>query len=473
MPFIDTSPALAPIKLQEGNFLEKFGELVISNGWTQVARFKKMAWEANAVGLSSNFVSAAIAQHYIYKTAGNKYLAMANVVSSAINRGTESTAPLSAINFRNKKEETVKALEALMLAKYEEEKSNITTYFYTLEKLPSFELMTDAVITHPVNTGDKVRGALDIEVSEASASPSYSGDTGEVTIKTANLNVMQSPIAECTLRSTSLEDKYNESYNFAQQVTNWWKDSEIRVKGFIDSNTIFVILQCDNAPAWEDNLIPTIPIYFGKIDPIEAGDDATALFVGTTPREPYHNMNTGRMTYHDFDAVIADSGPKYSPLLKEYPKHPSNGVNSVMVSRSKLGARYQEYYLSWNTSSNEMPPDRVGKNGAEHPRAWNNHENNEYKYQFNPSRYSNKVHTSKIYVVHPEEGVRGSLTKAIGLSALNFNAGKLKVRKENCPEKIFDIYRYFMVDAMSPLTQRPATAYRPMGIGIYDTEIKE
>src|SRR6185312_4786589 len=76
-----------------------------------------------------------------------------------------------------------------------------------------------------------------------------------------------------------------------------------------------------------------------------------------------------------------------------------------------------------------------------------------------------------VYLVHPEEGVRGYLRGAVGLNFANLNASELRIRQDNCPDKIFDVYQCVPVSAVSPLTKRPATHFRPMGLGLFKEEL--
>ncbi|ONG75125.1 hypothetical protein BKK42_29620 [Bacillus cereus] len=50
------------------------------------------------------------------------------------------------------------------------------------------------------------------------------------------------------------------------------------------------------------------------------------------------------------------------------------------------------------------------------------------------------------------------------------NGDRLKVRQNTCPDT-HDIYRFFNVDAIAPITKRPATAYRPAGFGIFEKTV--
>jgi hypothetical protein len=447
MPFVDTTPANFSIKLTEDNFQEKFAELLTQYGWnggkdgTSVVRsFHKVAHTKTAGLMSSDSFQFTIARHYIFKNASGKMFGMALATDvNSVRYGDLPSNDLTSTDYKN-----------YIKDHFDKNKRRTTIYYYMLEKDPTN--FTDGDVISVGCGSEFLRMALDVEVY---------GEDLYSTNPEADPFVMQSPIIQSTLRAG-----FYDTGTYPNMFTNWWPDSEIRLQGFIDENTIFAVIQTDNVPAWENNIVPTVPFYFGAIDPIDPGDDAVAMFAGTVPP----GSTEDDVAEFKFSNPHSTVGTRIMPWLKTYPAHPSNGVDSVMVSRSKLGSRYQEYFLSWNTTSDAMIPDRKSETGLEYPRAWNNIYNDESKYQFNPSRYSGKVHTSKIYLVHPEEGVRGSLSYAIGLSALNFNAGKLRIRKQNCPDPVYDVYRFFMVGAVSPLTKRPATPYRPIGIGIYDSE---
>lgn len=355
--------------------------------------------------------------------------------------------------------------------------TNTTWYLYQLEKLPDIDGAGAVTLSEPLEGFEKFtkvillpwgnsteteleRMAADIEVLKADIDA-----TGKLRIMFDSRDAMQSPISKATIRTKHYEDLYDDTLDYAVQRTNWWSDSEIRVIGTIDENSVFFIIQADNVPAWEGAAVPVVPLYFGKIEPINPTDDkAYAFFTGSVAA---NDTSLDDIARFDMDNPSRSNfAPMIMPLLKSYPSKPSNGIDTVMISRSRYGSRYQEYFLSWNTAPNLMPPTR-SDNGHDYPRAWNNMFTDVYKYQFNPSRYSGKVHSSKIYVVHPEEGVRGTLSLSIGLNATNFHAGKLRVRREACSD-VYDIYRYFVVDGVSPLTKRPGTAFRPIGLGLLD-----
>jgi hypothetical protein len=490
MAFVDTTPAAAPVKITESDIQKQFGKLLGTNGWNggsvagdaTALKFIKIAYpnmllNKNASSpLFDSKINFTFARHYLYKNGDGKYLGLAMIGKGYIR--FEDIKALQAgytthTAFTTWLASNEDLLGQLVLDKLGDTISNTVWYYYIVEKEPDMTYATDLTLggeSFPticsawVQTDDDMkRFALDAEVTKTGYTATSGAD--KFIIREAKSDVMQSPIATSIVRTSRLEDLYSEDYEYPQQQTNWWSDSEIRVQGNVTSDSLFLMIQADNVPAWEGAVVPTIPLYFSKIDALDTGDNAYAFFTGTVAAgdvsaDAVANFDMDDPSRTNFVSTIL-------PILKTYPGKPSNGVDTVMITRSKFGARYQEYFLSWNTGPNLMPPDRSNL-GKDYPRAWNNFKQEEYKFQFNPSRYSDKVHSSKIYLVHPEEGVRGSLSSTIGLSALNFNSGKLRVRREHCPTPKYDIYRYFLAEGVSPLTKRPGTAFRPIGVGIHD-----
>lgn len=482
MPFYDTTPSAFDVKIREGSVQQDLGKLLGkqwgTTGDATVAKILKACFPDNYLSptwapTSTSDLDFQLGRHFVYKNTDGRLLGLAmlgkfsypyaDVMSES---GSADKAGLQAW-FRS--DEFV----AWAISKGKETISNTIWHWYMAEEEP--DLSSDNVSQQTIDgvtydalwfpwDGDLIRAALDIEVIKTDAIVPPGSASAEIRIFNQKPSVMQSPISKSIVRTKLLEDLYDEAHSNPWQNTNWWPDSEIRMVGQIDKDSCFLMIQCDNVPAWEGAVVPQIPLYFSKINPLDSGDSAYAFFTGSVAAK-----DTSVSAIANFDMDDPDRknfAELYLPLLKTYPGKPSNGIDTVMVSRSKFGARYQEYFLSWNTAPNLMPPLRE-ENGHDYPRAWNNALADEYRFQFNPSRYSNKVHSSKIYIVHPEEGVRGNLMSCIGLSALNFNSGKLRVRRATCPDK-FDVYRYFLAEGVSPLNKRPGTAYRPVGVGIYD-----
>ncbi|MWV43092.1 hypothetical protein GRF59_05565 [Paenibacillus sp. HJL G12] len=409
----------------------------------------------------------------------------------------------------------------------------------------------------------------------------------------------QSPIVTTHMRVPQLENT-TKIATIDVKYTNWWEDSKVIVKGFIDGKSLMLIILADTSPVWDRNAVPAVPIYMGDFDTddtkeevvnreitfdfykstvrsstiissrpmvnqgsyvrvwlmgdvngdfpeewvkltiagqeignfnvtgdyVPTGDKNDAQFIGQFDITEIEGKNSVSIEAESGDGVsgfnpigarmwleivihtdkTADGVPsalfsgsaltkpnadieaalkataKFDyddvslkqevllPKMKDYPHYPSNGIDSVMVKRTKFGARYQAHYISWGVPANSMPPLRQDEDGHKYPRAWNNYMNDPYKFQFNPSRYSGKAHSSRATLVHPEDGKFGTLRNVILVSPLTImNGDELKANKERCSpneEDRFEIYSYYLVEGVSPLTKRPATPFRPAGLGI-------
>lgn len=475
MPFIDTTPATFTPKVTEADIQVRLGELLATAGWKVAANFKKVTFDANITrdnytGLAGTDIDIYVAEHFIYENTEGKMMGVAVMGNWAQNLGILRSMNKSPDGGAVGGGVALDVFGEWATNEFRKFRSPQTLYVYMVEKLVGLIPNSPDVVLPWVTATDLKRAALDIEVEE-STWVTGSGSYPSFTVTKAEGTRMQSPIMQAGLRTNLLEDYYDDTLNYAIQNTNWWADSEISIKGHLTGTNMFFLVQCDNVPAPEGNLVPLIPLYFGKMETIEDGDDAYAMFTGSVPIVASTTGATldsklKAISEYDYDST-ATKQPNIMPLMKTYPKYPANGLDNIMVSRGKLGARYQAYYLSWNAPANDITPTRSSVDGKrDYPRAWNNAENPLYKFSFNPSRYSQKVHTSKLYVIHPEEGVRGALKDTIALSALSFNANKLRVKKAHCPDE-FDVFRYFLVEGVSPLTTKPGTQYRPAGIGLY------
>lgn len=460
MPYIDSTPALSPYKVREGTLQNDFKNLLIKHGWTKALEFKKAVTSVHFVTEHDQTArhddKFTVANHVIMRNARGDLLGIAVVADWQ--DYTDHTQGFPFFNWFTSTTTEKDDLIDYMVTEFEKRKTNTTLYFYMVEKLPNVTEGETLFTPWGLESEDdkRLRMALDVEVIEIDFK---STNAGSEYVKVANPSVMQSPIVEAALRAPFVE-----SIDYPYMDTNWWADSEVSIKGHVDSNNIFVVIQTDNTPMWENNLVPIVPLYFGDIIPMDEGDHAIALFAGTVPQ----GANATAIATFNFDDVTVKGGKQIMPILKTYPSNPSNGIDSVIVNRTKLGARYQSYFLSWNTAPQDMPPERLSDDGSkQYPRSWNEIK----KYQFNPSRYSGKVQTSRVYLVHPEEGVRGYLKKAVGLNTANLNTSELRIRKDACPDTIYDVYQCVPVSAVSPLTKRPATHYRPMGLGLYKEEL--
>lgn len=475
MAFIDTTPAAFTPKVTEADIQPRLADLLATSGWTVAANFKKVIYDAKTSYPFSSLIDRVqvrftVAEHFIYANKEKKMFGVAIV-------GTweQTVGSLKDIN-KLPNANNLGEIGIWATNEFRKYRAPHTLYTYMVEDLKTLKPAgEDIVLGWRGDEEEQLRAALDIEVESSHWAGGDAKTSPRFEVTKAEGGRMQSPIIQAGLRTNLLEQYYSADYGSAVQYTNWWHDSEITIKGNLTEDSFFFVVQCDNVPAPEGNLVPSIPFYFGKIDALEEGDNPYALFAGSVPVVDVSgafDIKLKAIAEYDYDNTTTRL-PNIMPLMKSYPKYPANGLDNVMVSRSKLGARYQSHYLSWNAPANDMPPARTSADGKrDYSRAWNNAENPIYKYQFNPSRYSQKVHTSKVYIIHPEEGVRGSLKDAIALSAMSFNASKLRVKKAHCPDQ-FDMYRYFLVEGVSPFTKKPGTQYRPAGIGLYHSTVDD
>lgn len=497
--FVDTAQPGFDISVKEGKIQENFLELLQKqSGWKLEKKFYKVAYNNRAIAPSSmdrleatDRFNIYVAKHHIFSCAKlNVMLGMAIVgnmsplfgdVQAKPTNSLDPTENSAFISYVKNYVESLEPSDSDPVPKMTRFFTSSTLYFYMLERLPEVE--DDEYYILPWNTGTDalLRGCLDIEVWKAYWETYGTGDHRFV-VREPALYVLQSPISECALRypKPPLDSLWSDQFYVEQNHTNWWFDSDVHIQGIIADDGFFLMLQADTVPAWEDNIVPAVPLYFGKIDGVKGdvtdGSGAIAFFGGTVP-----DVNLASIPKFDFNDFKKTAYQKVLlPILKNYPRHPSNGVDTVMVHRGKAGARYQAYYLSWNTAPNQMPPDREDRHDSDftvgidrqYPRAWNQHEADEYAYSFNPSKYSDKLYTSKIYLIHPEEGIRGSLKYCLGVVPVGLSVGtKIRVLRDPCGAEgkpIYDKYRYLLVDGVSPVTKRPGTAYRPIGLGLLE-----
>lgn len=492
LAFIDT-------KVKEGSFQEDFADILSAGGWSIAKTFYKIAYPDYVIDpeyLSANFqpyniIPINVAKHVILENSNPAFsktflgVAMRGVLSPrwdslSANKPVNAVSPEQSAGFTEWVKGQVEALE--------DEDDSATKfftsselYFYIVEKIPS--VAGESWNTIPFTSGALEQGCLDVEVWKAYYKQvvGVGGSSYKFTIVEPELVLVQSPITKCTTRYASppLESLYNVTFDVVETRTNWWADSDISVIGYIDNDAAFFVLQADVVPAWEDNVVPSIPFYLGRIRPFENDEgelldyDAVAFFAGTAPSGAISEIPMFDFTNYDKS--------KYQktlmPILKDYPRHPSNGVDTVTVHRARRGARYQAYFLSWNSSLDDILPSRSERHNTDftsdtfdrqYPRAWQHPESDEYLYCFNPSRYSDKIHTSRIYVMHPEEGLVGHLYHAIGMASIGITSGKVRVIVDPCSVDRYEYYKYMVVDGVSPLTKRPGTVYRPIGLGILD-----
>jgi hypothetical protein len=531
MPHIDTSILQEDQRLKEPYFQERFANLITGytdSTWEIERVFYKAVYDSSAlheeilqmkpdsVPEPQSLVDVAVARHYVFKNENLPKAFFGVVVVGSLcleyeqlkkdgklpkndQQSAETAAFLELIQEKIDKLEPSPTDDPPKVTKFYDAS---TLYFYTCEYMPSIQDGEWRIMPWDnwrYGTVDEVdrrtmnNAAVDIEVWKTKYN-----ENADFIIQEPETYCVQSPIVKAVLRwaELPLERRYNPSYKVEDTKTNWWYDSEIRLTGFIDNYSMFFSLQADNTPAWEDNVVPKIPLYFGAFEPLKKEDETgnkvdseplgevTVLFAGTMPQVGKSSTaqfeNISKYDFDNYDKQYVT--PPMFPILKNYTRHPGNGINNCIVRKDKAGGRYEGYYLSWDAVPNDMPPKRTGKYSTEfsgeferdYPRAWQNHMNPAYNYEHTPSRYTERAHVSKIYIDHPESGKRGALRHAIGFVPIGKVAARIRLEKEPCAATTsgnkYDYFKMHVFDGLSPLTARPGTPFRPVGVGIKDTE---
>lgn len=456
MPYLNNLAALSEYKVYEETKLDDLVEIFIRHGWNLAADFKRAAVSDALVSSNKSNVGTYVstyAEHKILSNANGKYLGIA-VASEISELGKEYPN----YDFSKGTEAEKEAFLAVVEAQFNKKKIGSPFYFYMVESLPttpkgSTTLLPWRTAFVPPTKSDVsnfLQMALDVEITETNLSGSVSN------ISKQESRVMQSPIVQALLRAPSLE-----SIKEYIQDTNWWGDSEIEVTGHIDSTGAFLVMQADDTPLWEGNAVPRIPFYFGEFVPEDEGDDAVVLFAGTVPDQD----SLQKIAEYDYDDSKIQAGKQILPVGKTYKSYPGNGVDNIIVSRSARGAKYQRHYLSVEAPPNAIEPKRASADGKrKYPRAIP-----QSKYGYHPSRYSGKVPTTWLNIVHPDGGTRGYLKNTIGVTGGQMGAGEIRILSEEGIEdsKKYDAYVVTEVSASSPVTKKPATPFRPVTIAIY------
>lgn len=294
------------------------------------------------------------------------------------------------------------------------DKRLIDLYFYTMDNYQ----LTQADTNHSYLTTDGVkRAALDLESFNSKL----------------KIEHMQSPIVHVRMRKT-----FGETFFGNKEYSNWWEDSRVHVQGYFNAKMFFLTIQSDTSPSWEEASTPKIPIYFGRFNSFaEDNGDNVALFAGTQ-RE------------HSVQPVM--------PLQKKYSSNPGNGLSTIIVKRGKYGARYQSHYLSWNVPPTAIPSSRdpISRKAA----------NEINQYQFSPSVYTGAAESSIVYVLHPEDGIYGSLSNIILATHLSILDGdELEVELPGCKTAI-DTYVALSIDSTSPFTTAGTNPFSPSVVAV-------
>lgn len=251
-------------------------------------------------------------------------------------------------------------------------------------------------------------------------------------------NMMQSPIVTMNLKGDTNEHIAKIGKLNYRANTNWWGDSLVQLKGVFDETSCFFTLKVDSAPGWEDNLVTLVPFFFGNL----VREDTPRT---STPIALLGGRQVGKFFDYDNVETVTDT---LQPTTRNYVEHPSNGIESIMIKKSKYGARYQKHYLKWQAPPHLMPPTReeIRKvkeaEGTEkeeemarkYPRAWNYLRYGYYQYSFHPSRYSEDMKVSRAYVVHPEDGTLGFIPNIILAPLINLSEGTILKKPNWCAD---------------------------------------
>ncbi|WP_338749770.1 hypothetical protein [Bacillus sp. FJAT-52991] len=457
MPYVKTM-------FTEETLQADFVDLAVSNGWTLVKRFRKVTFAFTDVFYGTGYTQdpdkrnlrLKIADHALIKNSRNDIFAITRICAPVLKWG-DLPSELKTGEYPNQEGFTNdpllrKQLHEWMFSKWDENAVDTSkVYFYMLKDAPT--IAEDLQVVYPSTNAD-VRDALDIELLHYVPRKIENNTSYEYLPSNAQHLIMQSPMVPVSTRNIGTEDN--------GWLTNWWPDSKIKVEGFINEETLALLIRADSTAAFDENQVPLIPVYFGSLVPLNPADkEHASLFAGSA-------VPDGKYKYDAITPFI-DETSILMPIKKKYPQNPGNGIDNIIVKRSAQGAYYQAYSLSSHTGPEKMPPDRQDNSGRQFPSAWKNAGNDEYNYP-PTSSYSGKATVSRAMVIHPEERQRGYLKHLILAESVGpRNNIRLKVKKAACPN-IFEFYKYFVVDAVSPVTKRPAVAYRPMAIGIFEKE---
>ena len=397
-----------------------------------------------------------VTKHKVMRRYDNEYLGM------ALSTGTFKINVEKAVEIaKSSGSYEPKNLIPWAISKFDELVDYNTVYFYTLDsyyyhthKESGSSIESVKVIS--TSSKDLVRTSLDIEYfTEDKFYP----------------KTMQSPIVPIHLVDEDLTTIYNISEENYKD-TNWWGNSKVQLEGYIDEDSLFFTLLADTAPHWNGNAVPKVPVFFGNIVGYDS-DKRVALFGGTQVS-----------AFFDFDEVIDNKQEVLLPLNKSYPSKPASGTDTVILKEGKNGARYQSHYIRWNAPPNLMQPPRVGEglkgdsDSRKYPRSYDMAGNDFYNYGFNPSSYSDKVESSRCYVIHPEEGVVGYLPNSIVAPALGVRDNDIlevlypcRDCEEESKENVIIDHTVHIIEGLSVFTNIPSTPYRVAALGLADRPV--
>lgn len=232
---------------QEGSFLDDLVNLATSNGWTKVKKFQKAGYPSELLrnsGSSDALYRFGIAEHTIIKNAEGTMYGLVQIASWDIAKKDISYK----FNTEEDKAEFIKDAKL----RYSRNLDRSCFYVYMIEKEPVFKDGTATVVAFDYF----LKMLIDVEVSKTDVVIKNGSTIIEYT--DANTDVMMSPFVKITLRNPNLEG--------VDVKTNWWPDSLVRVTGQVDKDRVVLLIQADNTPAFENNVVPVTPLYMGKIE---------------------------------------------------------------------------------------------------------------------------------------------------------------------------------------------------------------
>lgn len=151
-------------------------------------------------------------------------------------------------------------------------------------------------------------------------------------------------------------------------------EKQVVYYGSITRNRIALVMYGDPALDFDGYLVAFL--YLGRLVPFpESFEDIDGNFV-----------------------LMGSADISYSSDPQTYGERTSNGIDTVMVFKTRSGLRYQQHELAFVTQRPQMTLEDKG---------------------FNPSAWTEKYHLSPIYVVHGYEGYRGMLEDVLGVQAHN------------------------------------------------------
>lgn len=189
--------------------------------------------------------------------------------------------------------------------------------------------------------------------------------------------------------------------------------------GSITKNRIALVLYGD--PTIDFNAYRVGFLYAGRLVPFpEAGQDVQGNF-----------------------ALMGSALSTYNQNPTTYGPNTGNGVDNVLIYRTKTGVLWQRHYLAFVTQPLSIQLEDKG---------------------FNPSQWTEKYHLSPIYVVHGYDGYRGWLEDALGVVA--HNVVHLDEFLLSYPDGAQDRFKYFHLSPVDKSPMRNASPNNSYSVAI-------